>query len=69
MSLGSAASLPGTMPQAPLFPTPVTRRATVVPHNWGDAAAPRMAPLQKAAENPPRGYVLLAEGDHSATSP
>src|SRR5436190_3319837 len=66
MSLGSAASLPGTLPQAPLPPIPATRRPpgfSVVPHNWGDAAPPRIVPLQKAAEDPPNGYVLLAERD------
>jgi CheY-like chemotaxis protein len=66
MPFGSAASLPGTPPQAPLSPFPVTRRHprfTVVPHNWGDAAPPRIVPLQKAADDPPRGWVLLAEDD------
>ena len=67
MSLGSAASLPGTLPQAPLSPRPGTRRPysrfSVVPHHWGDAARPRIVPLQKAAEDPPRGYVLVADGN------
>jgi CheY-like chemotaxis protein len=64
MPFGSAASLPGTLPQAPLSPHPATRRSPrfVVPHNWGDVAPPRIVPLQKAAEDPPRGYVLLADG-------
>src|SRR5947207_9154476 len=60
MSLGSAASLPGTLPQAPLSPRPGTRpysRFSVV------AAPPRIVPQPRAAEDPPRGYVLVADCD------
>ena len=70
MPLGSAASLPGPPPQAPLSRTPAISpairrqsRFSLVPQDWGDAAPPRIVPLQKAAEDPPRGYVLLADGD------
>lgn len=69
MPFGSAASLPGTPPQAPLYPIPVTRRdrrVTLVPQDWGDRAPPRIVALQIAADDPPRGHVLLADGDAKA---
>jgi hypothetical protein len=64
MTIGSAASLVGTLPKAPLFPLPMTRKGiTSMPHSWGDAAPPRTVPLQKAAGDPPRGHILAASAD------
>jgi CheY-like chemotaxis protein len=68
MSYGSAASLPGPVPQAPLHPFPTARSARSVglaPQSSGRAAPPRMMPLVKAADDPPRGRILLVDGDAS----
>jgi len=61
MTIGSAASLSGTMPQAPLslFRTPDLR---VVHSEFGSAAPPR-AGLQKEARDPPGSHILVVEDD------
>lgn len=69
MSLGSAASLPGTMPQAPLSLPPTVRSVrpiTIAPQSSG-ASPTRRVPLQKVADEPPRGRVLVVE-DEAATA-
>jgi len=64
MPTGSAASLP--LPQEPLSPSSFARRArfTVLPHQQsGPLPLPRMLPIQKAANDPPRARVLIAWDD------
>ena len=66
MTIGSAASRAGTLPQAPLSLFPMARRdkgVAILPYGRGDAAPPRFVPLQKAAGEPPRGHVLVAAAD------
>ena len=66
MTIGSAASLAGTLPGAPLFPLPMARRderVAILPYGRGDDAPPRVVPLQKAAGDPPRGYILVVAAD------
>lgn len=62
MTIGSAASLSGSVPQPPLclFRKPGLR---IVPSPGGDAAPPRPVWLQKAAGDPPGAHVLLVEED------
>lgn len=65
MPTGSAASLLRTQ-QAPLSPLSETRSRTVVPSplTWNATTPPpRVIPLQKAADDPPRGHVLVIEPD------
>jgi len=69
MPIGSAASLPGSLPQAPLHPFPMARRSRpspLVAWSSGAAAPPRLLPLQKAADDPPRGRILVVENDAAA---
>ena len=67
MTIGSAASLAGTLPKALLSPFPMARRdkgVAILPYGQGDHdAPPRIGSLQKAAGEPPRGHVLLAAGE------
>jgi hypothetical protein len=67
MTTGSAASLAGTLPKAPLSPFPVARRdndVAFLPYGQGDHdAPPRIGSLLKAAGEPPRGHVLVAAGE------
>lgn len=65
MPIGSAASL-RTLPQGPLSPFAETRSRTFVPspQSWSDTTPPpRVIALQRAADDPPRGCVLLVEAD------
>lgn len=64
MSLGSAASLPGPVPQAPLSPPRTlqdVRAFNVIAQASGLRPPPRSMPLQKSAEDPPLGRILLVE--------
>jgi hypothetical protein len=64
MSLGSAASLPGSMPQAPLSPPRTiegVRAFNVSAQVSGFRPPPRSMPLQKSAEDPPLGRILVVE--------
>jgi hypothetical protein len=66
MPMGSAASLPGTPPQALLSSIAMARRDRrfpMVPRSDGAASPPSLLPLQKTAEDPPRGRILLAQPD------
>ena len=65
MSIGSAALLPGTLPQAPLTPHPIarTRPFELVQQSWGATAPPRIFPLLRLADDPPRGRILVVEDD------
>ena len=67
MTTGSAASLAGTLPKAPLSPFPMARRdngVAILPYGQGNHdAPPRIGSLQKAAGEPPRGHVLVAAGE------
>jgi hypothetical protein len=67
MTIGSAASLAGTLPKAPLSPLPLARRdkgVAILPHGRSDFdAPPRIVSLQKAAAEPPRGHVLVAAAE------
>jgi CheY-like chemotaxis protein len=68
MSLGSAASLAGRVPQAPLSPARTglsVRPFPVFPQSSGASPPPRRLPLQ-AGEEPPRGRILVVEKDVSA---
>jgi hypothetical protein len=68
MSVGSAASL--RLPQVPLSPHPLARRRqrfVVVPDASGAIAPPRFSPLQMAADDPPRGRILLASRSATIT--
>src|SRR5437764_9883537 len=70
MPIGSAASLPGILPQAPLSPFPIVRRdrrLSLVPQSSGQIAPPRRLPLEAAAEDPPRGRILVVDEDTGAT--
>jgi CheY-like chemotaxis protein len=63
MSLGSAASLPGDKPQAPLSPARTVRSVrpfTMLPQSSAALPPPRRLPLQTAAE-PPRARILVVE--------
>lgn len=67
MPAGSAASLP--MPQGPLSPSSFSRRPrfTVLPQpQTGPLPLPRMLPMQKAADDPPRARILIAWDDDDA---
>jgi CheY-like chemotaxis protein len=69
MPIGSAACLQGSLPQAPLSPFPNHRRArpfALVPTGSGATAPPRLLPLQKVADDPPRGRILVVESDTAA---
>jgi hypothetical protein len=64
MPIGSAASLP--LPQVPLSPSQFARRPQgvgPVPGAWGATAPPRQLSVQTAADDPPRGRVLLVSQD------
>ena len=67
MTIGSAASLAGTLAKAPLSPFPVARGdkgVAILPYGRGDHdAPPRIVSLQKAAGEPPRGRILVAAGE------
>lgn len=67
MTIGSAASLAGTLPEALLSPVPMARRdksVAILPYGRGDDdAPPRIVPLQKAAGEPPRGHIFVAAAD------
>jgi hypothetical protein len=69
MSFGSAASLPGVVPQAPLSPATVrsVRPFTTIAQSSGGFPPAKRMPLQRAAEDPPLGRVLLVEDDPAAT--
>ena len=69
MPIGSAASLPGTLPQAPLPLPPMTRRTRprLVPQSTGATAPPRIFPLVRLAEDPPRGRILVV-AENAATA-
>lgn len=66
MPAGSAASLP--LPQGPLFPSSFARQPRVIPPPRGPGLRPlpRLLPMQKAADDPPRARILLAWGDTEA---
>jgi CheY-like chemotaxis protein len=64
MTIGSAACLPRRM-QAPLSPFPTARRArlTLAPDTFGEGEPPLRQRLCLAAEDPPRGRILVVDSD------
>jgi hypothetical protein len=66
MLAGSAASLP--LPQGPLSPSSFARRPrfTLLPQPSGPSTLARRLPQQKAADDPPRGRILIAWNDSEA---
>ena len=68
MTIGSAASLAGTLPQAPLSPFHSFRRhrrPTARPFPAGAAAPPLRLPVVGLADDPPRARILVVEHDAS----
>jgi len=72
MSVGSAASLAGRVPQAALSPARTAlsvRPFTMFPQSSGASPPLRRLSLQKAGEEPPRGRILVVEEDAATALP
>jgi CheY-like chemotaxis protein len=66
MTIGSAASLAGTLPRAPLSPVHCfrqRRRPAARPYPVGAGVPPLRLPRAGLADDPPRGRVLVVEDD------
>ena len=68
MTIGSAAFLAGTLPQAPLSPFHSfrqNRHPPAMPRVMGAAAPPSRLPVAGLADDPPRGRILVVEDEAS----
>lgn len=66
MTIGSAAFLAGTLPQAPLSPLHSfrqNRHPPAMPRVMGAAAPPSRLPVAGLADDPPRGRILVVEDE------